>query len=109
MNTFRVLKIISYSLAGLVLVLGLIVGLNLLISTANISNLLLPLQLMGADVIINIITPILNGFVRGLGVTVLVITFVLSLLLFVAGRLLGYIISLEARLASLEAQMETAL
>lgn len=103
-RTLSILKIILYVLAGLVLVLGLIIGISLLASASNVHNLLLPLQLMGAEVIVNIVAPMLAGLIRGLGWTALVISIVLSLLLYATGRLLGQIVSLETRLARLEGQ-----
>jgi hypothetical protein len=87
-----------------VLVLGLTAGLSLIASASNVPNLLLPLQLMGSDIIANLITPYLTGLMTGLGVVTLVVSLVLSLVLFAVGRLLGYIAALETRLARLEAQ-----
>lgn len=101
----NILKTTAYLLAGLVLLIGLITGLSLIASAGNIHNLLLPLQLMGAEAIVNLISPFLTNLIGGLGVLILIICLVLSLLLFVAGRLLGHVASLEVRLAQLEAQI----
>jgi hypothetical protein len=101
-----ILKIISYILAGLVLALGLTTGISLLAGASNVYNLLLPLQLMGAEVIANLVAPYLTGLITGLGVVALIVSLVLSILLFAVGRLLGYIASLETRLARLEAHTQ---
>lgn len=99
-------KTILYILAGLLLGLGLIVGLSLIAGSANIQNVLLPFHLMGSEVIANLIAPYLKGLVSGMGVVILIISSVLSLLLFAAGHLLSYIAALEARLAALEAHIQ---
>lgn len=105
-RSLHILKIISYILAGLVLALGLITGISLLAGASNVYNLLLPLQLMGAEVIANLVAPYLTGLITGLGVVALIVSLVLSILLFAVGRLLGYIASLETRLARLEAHTQ---
>lgn len=110
MNTLRslqILKTISYVLSGLVLALGLIASISLMASASNVHNLMMPLLLMGAEVIVNLIAPMLGGLIRGLGVFVLVVSIVLSLLLYATGRLLGHIANLETRLVRLEGQAET--
>lgn len=103
-RSLQILKTISYVLAGLVLALGVAAGISLLASASNVHNLLLPLQLMGADVLANLITPYLSGLISGLGVVSMLVSLVLSLLLFAVGRLLAHIAGLETRLARLEAQ-----
>ena len=108
-RSLHILKTISYALAGLVFTLGLIAGISLIASATNVHNLLLPLQLMGADIIANLITPYLSGLISGLGVFTLIISFTLSLLLFAVGRLLGHIAALETRLARLEEHTEETL
>lgn len=100
------LKIILYVLAVLLFVLGLIFGVSLLASASNVRNVLLPFQLMGADAIANLVAPYLTDLVSGQGVFTLIASFVLSLLLFAVGRLLGYIATLETRLVRLEALPE---
>jgi hypothetical protein len=99
------LKVISYILAGLVLILGLVASLSLLAGAGNVQNVLLPLHLMGAEAIANMVAPMLAGLARGFGTVTLILSLVISLLLFTAGRLLGHNASLEARLARLEAQL----
>ena len=109
MNTQRslhILKTISYILAGFVLVLGLVAGISLLASAANVSNLLMPLLVMGAEAIVNMVAPMLAGLIRGLGLFTLIVSLVLSLLLYATGRLIGHIASLEARLVRLEGGVE---
>jgi hypothetical protein len=64
----------------------------------------MPLQFFGNEAIVNLIAPFLTSLIGGLGVFLLIISLLLSLLLFVAGLLLGTIASLEERLARLEAQ-----
>lgn len=103
-RSLQILKTISYVLAGLVLALGVAAGLSLLASASNVHNILLPLQLMGADVLANLITPYLSGLISGLGVVSMLVSLVLSLLLFAVGRLLAHIAGLETRLARLEVQ-----
>lgn len=105
-RSLHALKTIAYILAGLVLALGLIVGISLMASASNIHNVLLPLQIMGAEAIANLVAPFLTSLISGLGVFTLIVSFVLSLLLFTAGLLLGHVASLEARLARLEALIE---
>jgi hypothetical protein len=100
----QTLKTILYVLSGFVLLLGLISGLSLMTSAANMTaNLVLPLQLMGAEAASNLVAPMLSGFFTNLGVLTLVLSFVLSALLYALGRLTGYMAALEARLAQLEA------
>ena len=101
-RSFQVLKTILYVLSGLVFAFGLIAGISLVASSANIQNMLMPFQLLGNDVIMNLITPFLRSLVNGPGIFVLIVSLVLSLLLFATGRLLGSIASLEGRLARLE-------
>jgi hypothetical protein len=99
----HMLRIVLYVLAGLVLALGLIASLSLMTSAANmVANLVLPLQLMGAEVASNLIAPMLTGFFTNLGIFTLVLSFTLSALLYALGRLTGYIAALEARIAQLE-------
>jgi hypothetical protein len=101
-----ILKTILYILAGLVLVVGLIAGISLVTSaTYFAANLLLPLQLLGLGETSGLIAPMLSGFFINLGVFTLILTFVLSALLYGLGRLFGHITSLERRLASLEARL----
>jgi hypothetical protein len=107
-RSLHILKTIAYILAGLVLALGLIVGISLLATSANVQNMLMPLQLLGGNAISNLIAPFLRSLVSGLGVFSLIVSLVLSLLLYTAGRLLGTIVSLEERLARLEAHAEPA-
>jgi hypothetical protein len=104
-RSLPILKTIAYVMAALVLLCGLIVGFSLLAGSANLHDLLLPFQLMGSDVFANLITPYLRSLLNGLGIATLVISFAISLLLFIAGRLLGHNAALEARLARLEARV----
>ena len=85
------------------LVLGLIAGISLMASAANVHNVLLPLQLMGAAAFANLITPYLTSLISGLGVVTLIVPLMFSLLLYAVARLLGHIAALETRLARLEA------
>jgi hypothetical protein len=103
-RSLHILKIVLYILAGLVLAAGLLVGISLLISSSSVSNMLLPLTIMGAAAAANLIAPLLTSLLSGMGVFILVITLVLSLLLFTAGRLVGRIASLEVRLGRMEAR-----
>jgi hypothetical protein len=97
------LRTVLYVLAGLVLALGLIAGLSLMTSASYMTaNLVLPLQLMGAEVASNLVAPILSGLFTNLGIFTLVLSFVLSSLLYALGRLTGHIAALEARIAQVD-------
>lgn len=99
----QLLKTVLYILAGLILTLGLIASLSLMTSAGNmVANLVMPLQIMGGEVISNLIAPMLTGFLINLGIVTLVISLILSVLLYSIGRLTGHIALLEARVASLE-------
>jgi hypothetical protein len=102
-RALQTLKTILYILAGFVLALGLVTGLSLMTGTANmVANLVLPLQLMGAEVASNLIAPMLTGLFTNLGILILVSSFVLSALLYAVGRMTGHIAALEARIEQLE-------
>lgn len=99
-----VLKYALYLLAGLVLVLGLIGGVSLLSSARlMVANFLLPFQLMGIGQISDSFSPLLTGLFINLGIVAIVISLILSALLYTAARLLGRLADLEARLSRLEA------
>jgi hypothetical protein len=103
-RALQTLKTILYILAGFVLALGLVTGLSLMTGAANmVANLILPLQLMGAEVASNLVAPMLSGLFTNLGIFTLVLSFVLSALLYALGRLTGHIAALEARIAQVEA------
>ena len=105
-RSLQVLKYVLYILAGLVLVVGLIGGISLMTSAKTMAaNLILPLQLLGGGAMSNVIAPMLSGFFINLGVFTLVISLVLSTSLYALGRLIGHIVHLETRLASLEARL----
>lgn len=102
-QSLQILKNGLYILAGLVLVLGLIAGIGLMTGAGNIvANLLMPLQLLGAEVTFNLVAPLLSGFMINMGILVIVLTLILSALLYATGRLIGHISLLETRLAYLE-------
>jgi hypothetical protein len=102
-RSLQILKTVLYVLAGFILALGLIVSLSLMVSAGNmVANLVMPLQLMGGEVISNLIAPMLTGFLVNLGIVILVISLILSALLYSIGRLIGHIALLEARVARLE-------
>ena len=104
-----VLKFAFYLLAGLVLVLGLIGGIILLSSARlMVANFLLPFQLMGIGQISDSFAPLLTGLFINLGIVAILVSLILSALLYTAGRLLGRIADLEARLAHLEAAQVAA-
>ena len=99
-----ILKLALYLLAGLVLVLGLIGGVSLLSSARlMVSNFLLPFQLMGIGQISDSFSPLLTGLFINLGIVAILISLILSALLYTAARLLGRLADLEARLSRLEA------
>ena len=98
----HILKIILYVFAAAILALGVITGVSLIASAANIHNVLMPFQFMGAEAITNLIAPYLIGLIRGLGIFVLIVSLIISVLLFAVGLLLGYVTTLERRLVVLE-------
>lgn len=99
----QVIKISLYILAGLSLVLGLISGISLIASSGNlVANLLMPVQLLGGEAIFNLIAPMLTGFLKNLGIGMIIFSLIFSVLLYAIGRLLGQIASLEDRLNCLE-------
>jgi len=103
-RSLTILKVIFYLLAGLVLLLGLVAGISLMSGAGRaVENATLPLQMLGGEVIANLVAPMLSGFLTNLGIAVLVFSVLLSALLYGIGRLLGHIANLEARLARLEA------
>ena len=103
-RSLNLLKTSLYLIAALAGIPGLLIGFSLLGSAANVHNILLPFQLMGGEVIANLLTPYVRGLLSGLGAVTLIGSLVLSLLLFAIGRLLGMVAAQEARLAYLEAQ-----
>jgi len=68
-----------------------------------VSNLILPLQLMGMEAAANLVKPLLNGVLVNLGIAALVVSLALSGLLYAVGRLIGTVQGLERRLIVLEA------
>jgi hypothetical protein len=105
MNNF--LKISLFVMAGLVLTIGLFTGISLLLSATNVHSMLFPLTILGGEVLSNLIAPFLTGLLSWLGGGVLVISLVLSLLLYATGRLVGRVSILDARVAQLEAKRNT--
>lgn len=98
-----ILKAILYILAGFVLVLGLLAGIGVLAGAGSmVSNLILPLELMGLEAAVNLVRPLLIGLLINLGIAALLASLVLSGLLFAVGRLVGYVQTLEVRVAALE-------
>jgi len=101
-GSFHISTIILYTLAVFVLILGLTGGISLIASSGRLHNLLLPFQLMGLDMVANLLAPMLKSFLSGVGIFAIFISSALSLMLFAIGHLLGRISALEARLARLE-------
>jgi hypothetical protein len=100
---WHVLKTILYVLAGLVLALGLVTGFSLIGSAQTLAaNLILPVQILGGGAISNLLSSLFSGFLINLGIVVIIVSTVLSLLLYAVGRLSAQVISLESRLARLE-------
>ena len=107
---WHALKTILYILAGLVLALGLVTGFSLIGSAQTLAaNLILPVQLLGGGPISNLLSSLFTSFLINLGIVVLIVSAVLSLLLYGVGRLSAKVISLETRLARLEADTNPAL
>jgi hypothetical protein len=104
-RSLSILKVFLYILAGLILAGGLMIGVSLLTSASlAVANIVLPLQILAGEAIANIIAPYLSGFLISLGMFTLGLALILSALLYTAGRLVGQVASLEARLARLEAR-----
>jgi hypothetical protein len=105
-RSLQILKTILYILAGLVLAAGLIAGISLMAgANSMVANALVPLQVLGGGAISNMIGPMLSAFLINLGVVTIVITLIISALLYAVGRLIGHTASLEARLARLEGRL----
>jgi hypothetical protein len=104
-SNLTIIKTFFYILAGLILLLGLVAGISLMASASQVAaNATLPLQIFGGGAISNLISPLLSGFLTNLGIGVMVVSLLLSALLYAVGRLLGHTASLEARLARLESR-----
>jgi hypothetical protein len=102
-HNLQILKPSLYILAGIVLIPGMIVGIALIAGAGDLlGRLLLPLQLMGGEVISNMLSSMLRGVLINLGVVILILSLVISALLYALGRLTGQVALLEARLAHLE-------
>jgi hypothetical protein len=100
----QIIKVILYILAGLVLLVGMIIGISLMSSADRlVANVLLPIQLLGIEAISNSLAPLLNAFLFNLGVAILIFTLIISALLYGLGHLINHIVRLEMRLACLEA------
>lgn len=100
----QILKVVLYVLSGLILAAGLIIGISILTSANSlVQNLVIPFQLMGNQVITNLVTPLVSGVMINLGIIVLVLSVIFSTLLYGLGRLIGHVALLEARVARLEA------
>jgi len=105
-NFPHIIKTILYVMAWIILVLGLIAGISLMVSTSTIvSNAVIPFSIFGNQAIPNLIAPILTSFLINLGVVILIVAVALSALLYAIGRLLNHITQLEERLARLEARV----
>ncbi len=103
-GSLALLKTILYLLAGLILASGLLTGIALLAGAGGmVSNLILPLQLMGMEAAANLVKPLLNGVLVNLGIAALVVSLALSGLLYAVGRLIGTVKDMERRLIVLEA------
>lgn len=98
-----ILKTALYLLAGLILGLGLLTGIGVLAGAGSmVTNLILPLELMGLEAAVNLVKPVLNGLMVNLGIAALLVSLALSGLLFAVGRLIGYVQKLETRVAAIE-------
>lgn len=104
-RSVQILKTVLYILSGLALLLGLVIGLSLMFGADNmVANVLLPLQLIGVRELSNLVARLLSGFLINLGILTIIISIILSALLYATGRLVGHTALLEARLARLEAK-----
>ncbi len=100
-----ILRTILYILAGIVLAAGLIVGIALIASAGStVESLIMPLLLIGGGAVANLLRPVLSGFLINLGIITLILSLVISALLFAVARLVHHTANLEARIAALEAR-----
>jgi hypothetical protein len=103
----QILKTVLYLLAALILVLGLIAGFSLAASADHVAaNVMLPFQLLGGSPIADLFSSMLSRFLINLGIVVMVLSVLLSALLYGVGRLIQHVTHLEARLARLETGLE---
>jgi hypothetical protein len=103
-RSVQILKTVLYILAVIVLVPGLIAGISMITGADNlVANAIMPFQLLGSEIINSLLAPTLRGFLINLGIGIVVISLILSALLYGLGRLIGHVAYLEARLARLEA------
>ena len=97
-----ILQWLLYSLAVIVLVLGGWATIGFLNFAAALSGMLPMFQALGSPALNNLIGSALRQGVTTLGVIMLVLSVVLSVLLFTAGKLLGRVDDLSQRVAQLE-------
>lgn len=100
-----ILKWLLYILAGLVLVFGLMTGIGLIGFAGNLSGFGPVLQALSAQPLANMLASMLRQGAATLGTGVIVLSLVLSALLFTAGKLLGRTHDLARRVAHLEQVM----
>lgn len=99
----RVLSVISYVLAGVVLLLGMIMMISLAGAATNLPNMLIGFQVLGLGPVLDAFIRPVQGALTTAGVIILVVALVLTLLLYAVGRLVGVIRSLVQRVNRLEA------
>lgn len=101
--SLKLFKTILYILAVIVLIAGLLAGLSLMTSASRmVANMLLPLQLMGGSSATDMISPMFSGIFINTGLAVLLVSLVLSALLYAVARLIGHILRLDERVLHLE-------
>ena len=103
--SIRSLHILSRLLtitAALILILGFLVLLGSLNATANLSNTLLGLQILGGQAIVNLLTPIIKSALMSIGILVFVIALALRLVLFAAGRFAVFLLGQSVRVEEIE-------
>jgi hypothetical protein len=94
----KILQVLLYSLAAIILLLGIFGGISLVSMSSALPNSLISLQVLGLGVFVDLLTGLLGPVLINLGIGVLVIALVMSLLAFSAGRLLGITLELDQRL-----------
>lgn len=97
-----ILQWVFYVLAGLVLLFGVYMGIGLIGFAGNMSSFMPMIQMMSAPAIANLLSGMLLRIATSLGIGVILLSLLISALLFTAGKLLGRTHDLARRVQRLE-------
>ena len=100
----RVLSVVCYVLAGIVLLLGVALLISFITAASRLGAGLGPLSILGLEVVLNVLLPPIRSALINIGIVLLVISILLGSLFYAVGRLLSVIRLLLGRVARLEAQ-----